>query len=141
MRLAFEFQTDDYDCAQLLPKDTGGTFFEIDYQKGGEAEDGPWHPAGADWKKFRRTDRVAGFATAEIQSPAPEPLARRWAGIVDRPVEETRDANDEPAWSIALENAGLRFVTARDGRPEGLAAIDLRVNDADACLASLGQSQ
>lgn len=132
MRLAFGFQADEYDCAQLHPKDTGGTFFEIDYQHGGEAEDGPWHPAGPDWKKFRRLERVAGFAAAEIQSPDPERLARRWAGIIDRATAEA----SADAWTIALDNAELRFVPARDGRPEGLGGIEVIATDPGACLAA-----
>ena len=39
---------EDYGLMQLHPKDTGGSFFEIDEQRGDNAHalDGPWHPAG-----------------------------------------------------------------------------------------------
>ena len=36
---------------------------------------------------------------------------------------------------IAFENAFLRFVPITDGRPEGLGALDLKVEDRDRALA------
>src|SRR6185312_14507856 len=54
---------------QLHPKDTGGSFFEIDQEVGEHAndEDGPWDPAGgADWKAGQRLDVVTGITAAEI---------------------------------------------------------------------------
>ena len=57
---------------QLHPQDTSGSFLEIDVQVGGEPLDGPWMPAGKNWQKAIRTERVDGIAAAEIQSPEPE---------------------------------------------------------------------
>ena len=48
VRVAWEFETPgEYTCMQLHPRDTGGTFLEVDAQFGERALelDGPWHPA------------------------------------------------------------------------------------------------
>ncbi len=130
LRLALAFKTDDFDNAQLHPKDTGGSFFEIDWQRGGEALDGPWEPAGPDWQKYRHLDVVSGIPAAEIQSSDPEALARRWSEIAQIDLERTEDVFELP-----LQNARLRFVSATDGRPEGLGGIDVAVVDRERCLA------
>jgi hypothetical protein len=116
---------------QLHPKYTGGAFFEIDWNTGGEREDGPWHPAGPDWKPHVRTDTVRAITTVELQSPDPAGLADRWshiAGIALTPGE----AGPE----LPFTNARLRFVEARDGRGEGLGGIDLAATNASAIAAA-----
>ena len=63
---------EDYGPMQLHPKDTGGSFFEIDEQRGTtHALDGPWHqpvltgsePSGL---------IVSGISAAEIQCDDPD---------------------------------------------------------------------
>jgi hypothetical protein len=119
---------------QLHPKDTGGAFLEIDEQQGGRAHapDGPWHPAGHDWQRARRTGRVRGIVAAEIQCDEPAKVAARWSEIVEIPV--ANDARGRA--SIALQNATLRFVPIEDGRGEGLGAIDLAAADRAAIVAA-----
>jgi hypothetical protein len=121
IRSALELDSDHYRMMQLHPADTGGTFLEIDEQLGGEQLDGPWEPAGPEWLVARRTDVIAGITAAEIQSPEPDRLAARWANILQRSLERT-----EAGWEIMLDNASLRFVSATDGRGEGLSGIDLQ---------------
>lgn len=130
LRKAFSFQTEEFDNAQLHPKDTGGSFFEIDWQRGGEAPDGAWEPAGAHWQEHRRLDVVSGMPAAELQSPDPQALAGRWGEIAEIEVERRGDG-----FELALENARLRFVPAKDGRPEGLGGVDVTAVDAARCLA------
>jgi len=119
---------------QLHPKDTGGAFLEIDEQQGPRAHDpdGPWHPAGPDWQRARRTARVRGIVAAEIQCEEPGKVAARWSEIVELPLAP--DPRGRPA--IALENATLRFVAIEDGRGEGLGAIDLATADRAAIVAA-----
>jgi hypothetical protein len=121
---------------QLHPKDTGGSFFEIDEQLGAGAHDldGPWWPAGPGlgWRDHRRLDRVRAITAAEVQADDPDALAARWAGIAELPV--TPDAAGRP--SIVLDNATLRFVPCTDGRPEGLGGIDVATVDRAAVLAA-----
>ena len=122
-----------HDTIQLHPADTGGAFFEMDEMlvEGGDAVGGPWWPAGKNWEPYVRTDMVGGISAAELQSPDPEKLARRWAGIADIPIDT--DEHGNPAF--ALDNATVRFVEAQDGRGEGLGGIDVIANDREAILA------
>jgi len=125
VRAALEHDGRHYLLLQLHPRDTGGSFLEIDVQLGGEAEDGPWEPAGEHWHDARM-DLTLGIVAATLQSDDPAALAARWSAILDRPIV----AVDEVP-TIALDNAELRFVVATDGRGEGLGGIDVRVADAD----------
>ena len=120
VRFAMAHDTDFYKILQLHPKDTGGSFLEIDQQTGGEdIENGPWEPAGPDWQKARRTEVVGGIIGAVIQSEDPVRLANRWSELLDIAVA----GGDRP--SIELDNATLMFVEATDGRGEGLNGLYL----------------
>ncbi|MGE0484910.1 MAG: VOC family protein [Gammaproteobacteria bacterium] len=133
VRIVHAFETDDFRNLQLHPRDTGGTFFEIDEQVGPRAHerDGPWLPAGAEWQRARRLERVQGIAAAEIQAEDPRAVAERWASIAELPV-----AQAGTTWTIPLDGAALRFVPIADGRPEGLAGLDLCCPDPAPVLAA-----
>ena len=133
VRTVLEFDHDGYQCLQLHPADTGGSFLEIDRQEGGEDPAGPWEPAGPDWQAAIRTDIVAGIAGVQIQSAEPSGVAARWSEITAIPVT----GGDEPA--LELDNATLRFVPSADDRGDGLAAIELHTVDADAAQAAAKQ--
>lgn len=129
VRIAFEFDDPDgYRCMQLHPRDTGATFFEIDEQRGEGAldPDGPWHPAGPDWQRHRRTEVSRAIVAAELQVDRPRDVARRWGDIAEVDVHD--DEGGRPA--LALDNATLRFVPVADGRGEGLGGIDVLVTSA-----------
>lgn len=121
---------------QLHPRDTGGCMLEHDYNAGSQAEDGPWHPAGADWKPAVHTDRVAKMIGAELQSDDPSALAARWGEILDVPVT----ANESDDLVLKLDNAELRFVKNSDGRGEGLGGVDLAVSDKNAVLSAANKA-
>jgi Glyoxalase-like domain len=125
IRKVLERDEPNYSIMQLHPRDTGGSFLEIDYQAGDQSPDGPWAPAGRDWKRAVRTDVVRAIAAAEIQTPEPDALAEQWSRIVEIPVKA--DATGHP--SLRLENTTIRFVRDRDGRGEGLAGLDLIAAD------------
>lgn len=132
IRIVTEADREDYRIMQLHPKDTGGSFLEIDEQRGPGAHDvdGPWEPAGGHgWVAARRTGRVSGIAAAELQCEDPEGVARRWSEILDLPVTGPTGAAE-----IALDGATLRFVPCTDGRPEGLGGIDVTTVDRAAIL-------
>ena len=132
VRIVNQFETEHFRNMQLHPKDTGGSFFEIDEQLGDDAHeaDGPWAPAGLDWRNHRRTERVTGIVAAELQCGDPQQVARRWSEIAQ--IELT--GSDHPV--LSLDNAELRFVHCADGRPEGLGGIDLACADRPAVLAA-----
>ncbi len=135
IRVVTHFETADFRNMQLHPRDTGGSFFEIDEQLGADAHDpdGPWEPAGgAAWKQAQRLDVVSGVTAVEMQCDDPANVAARWAGIAELPVG--RDSAGHIA--ITLENATLRFVPIADGRPEGLGAMDVVARDRGHILAA-----
>jgi hypothetical protein len=135
IRKVLEFEVDgEFRDMQLHPKDTGGAFLEIDEQLGprAHAPDGPWHPAGPNWQRARRTARVTGIAAAEIQCDDPGKTAARWSEIVEIPV--TKNARGRA--TLALDGSTLRFVPIADGRGEGLGAIDLAAADRAALRAA-----
>jgi hypothetical protein len=119
----------DYGLMQLHPKDTGGSFFEIDEQRGENAHDldGPWHPAGPNWQRAKQLGRVSGISAAEIQCDDPGSVASRWSEVAQIPLTDN---------TLQLDNATLRFVECLDGRPEGLGAIDVICTSVDAVLSS-----
>ena len=127
VRKVIEQDTKHYKLMQLHPRDTGGSFLEIDVQVGGESMDGPWEPAGPKWQQAK-TDVVSGIIAAEIQADDPAALAARWSSILDRDVRAGVDGHP----TIDLDNASLRFVAITDGRGEGLGGIDVAVGAANA---------
>jgi hypothetical protein len=158
IRIVTQFETDHFRNMQLHPKDTGGSFFEIDQQLAtgvvhttpsarispgaedgagdGWRDDGPWEPAGGDaWKSARRSDRVTAIEAAEIQADDPAAVAARWSEIAEIPL--TCGPAGVPV--LPLEGSTVRFVEVRDGRGEGLGGLDLRVADRDAVLAAARQ--
>ena len=132
IRLVADSDRHEYRLMQLHPKDSGGTFFEIDEQLGDRAyePDGPWEPAGGEnWVKARRTDRVTAITAAEIQCDDPATVAARWSEIAEIPLESRGGVTTMP-----LENATIRFVPCSDGRPEGLGGIDVATANSAAVL-------
>jgi len=132
IRKALEHDEPQYRLLQLHPRDTGGSFLEIDQQIGGEDANGPWQPAGRDWHAAVRTDVVRAVAVAEIQAADPRLLAKRWSEILELPIAD--EAGGAP--SLRLENAAIRFVADRDGRGEGLGGVDVVATDPPRLLAA-----
>jgi hypothetical protein len=125
VRIAWETVYETVHFMQLHPADTGGTFFQIDWDTENDHQ-GHWVPAnGKGWKEFVRTGVVSEIRAAELQSPDPETLAGRWSSLADIPLQKDRTGNPE----MQLKNAVIRFVKDIDGRGEGLGAIDIKVID------------
>jgi hypothetical protein len=123
VRKVVESDTKHYCIMQLHPRDTGGSFLEIDVQHGGEQLDGPWEPAGPTWQD-NRTSVLIGVTGAEIQCDDPSALSSRWSAILDRSAIKL----SSDSWGITLDNAIIRFVVSTDGRGEGLGGIDLSMD-------------
>ena len=120
---------------QLHPADVPGAIASLHWNEGDDDPAGPWGPAGPDWKPAQRTDVIRAMRAAELQTDDPRALAARWSQVLDRPVETGPAGHPQ----IALDDATLRFVPATDGRPEGLAALDVEVADRDRLLAAAQQ--
>lgn len=130
VRIANRLDYGTYVGLQLHPKDTGGAILETSTDPRSDAPDGPWHPAGDDWKKAVRTDVTKRMSGVEVQSPEPRALAARWSEVLNIDVSE--NSSGQPM--LQLENAVLRFVPVEDGRGEGLAGLDLEVADRETIL-------
>lgn len=125
VRIAWEHEGKAFHGMQLHPADTGGAFFEIDWDAMGEPE-GHWTPAGgSEWVSRMHTDVVKYFSAVEMQSADPRGLAERWSSIAELPLRK----DSRGRFEMPLENASVRFVEAADGRGEGLGGVDLVVAD------------
>jgi hypothetical protein len=125
VRLVLDHEAKGFHAMQLHPADTGGAFFEIDWDAKGEPE-GNWMPAGGSgWTAARRDEVVSGYSAVELQSADPRGLAERWAKIAALPLRNDARGRIE----MALDNAAIRFVEASDGRGDGLGGIDLVAAD------------
>ena len=132
IRKVVDRSDDEYQLLQLHPKDTGGSFLEVDVQVGSKGQAGEaWHPAGPDWQRAARTDVVTGIAAAEVQGPDPAALAARWGEILDVAVT---DDGGHP--TLHLTGSAIRFVPDQDGRGEGLGAIDVATVDPERARAA-----
>jgi hypothetical protein len=134
VRTVLEFEESDYRCMQLHPRDTGGSFLEIDWQRGGEDLGGPWAPAGPDWQQAARTDVVSGITAVEVQAERPDEVAARWSEIVEIDLDGGGDGDS--VRRLPFDNAEVRFVAATDGRGEGLSGVELVAVDPDAARAA-----
>lgn len=132
IRKALEHDTAEFKNMQLHPRDTGGSFLEIDQQADWTQENDNWSPAGKNWKPAVRTNVVKAIVAAEIQTPDPQKLADRWAQILELPVK--LDAAGNP--SITLQNGTIRYVKDTDGRGEGLGGLDLVAADRAKAIAA-----
>ena len=131
VRAANEIRYPDYQELQLHPRDVGAAMLSFSRQEGGEAVDGPWHPAASKGTPAGRSAVVHSMAAAELQSGDPARLAERWSEVMELPL--SRDGRSRPV--IALDDATLRFVPATDDRGEGLAGLDLACADKAGVLA------
>jgi hypothetical protein len=131
LRRVLEFDEREYSCMQFHPRDTGGSFLEVDHQANSVPPDGAWWPAGKHWRDAVRTERVSAIAAAEVQAPDPDKLAARWGEILETPVARLGGVS-----ALALANATLRFVPESDGRGEGLGGIDVVATDRARALAA-----
>jgi hypothetical protein len=131
IRIANEINHGDYQELQLHPRDVGAAMLSFGRQEGGEAPDGPWHPAASRGTATHGPVVIRAMTGALLQGEDGERLARRWSEVTELPLG--RDVRGRPA--IVLDDATLSFVTATDGRGDGLAGLDLACADGAGVLA------
>jgi hypothetical protein len=138
IRTPIRSEGESYHIMQLHPRDTGGSFFEIDWQHGGEDPFGPWEPAGPDWQKARRTEIVDGISGLDLEAADPERVAARWSQITEIPVEEQEDVPVLP-----FDNAIIRFLPPGADGPaksgDTIVGVDLIAVDKAAALAAASE--
>ena len=115
------------EASHIHPRDIGGAIVSLDWMDSW----GRWEWGGPGWREKTRTDVASRIVGAEIQAADPDAMSARWAEVLGLPREAAGDG-----WRIALEEDGeIRFVTAKDGRGDGLRAFDVVVNDPAAVRA------
>lgn len=130
VRVAWESSRPGWTLIQLHPGDLKTTFLDVEWDQGGDLA-GPWPPAGGSgWEDSVRQDLVVDFSAVELQADDPAAAARLWSAVTGAPVEVEAGV----PW-VRLNNAGLRFAPATDGRGPGLSAVDLRVRDPEEIVA------
>ena len=137
VRLAFALDYPDYRGFQLHPRDGRAAILEFDHTDGGEALDGPYHPAGPAWQTGRRPALVQGLALAEVATPDPAGLARHWSALMDWP--STADASMPGSQRFDFDFGVVRTVPAPPGMAEHISALHLQVSDPAAVLAAATQ--
>ncbi|MGH0034713.1 MAG: VOC family protein [Myxococcota bacterium] len=134
VRIVWELALPDIATVHLHPRDLGGAIVSLDQA------DPPasWRWAGPDWESHRRPGGARALRSAELQSADPRALARRWSQVLGRPAVElpAGAAHPEGALEIALDPGALRFVAERDGRGEGLCAVEIEVADPESVCAA-----
>jgi hypothetical protein len=119
---------DGVHMTHIHPKDIGGAIVSVDQMEPWER----WEWGGPIWRDHMRTDTSVGITGAELQSDDPEAMAKRWSEILGPAVEKA-----DGGWRMRLDDGGeIRFVTAVDGRGEGLGSFDVAVRDPDAVRAA-----
>ena len=117
-RVVYEAKGKDILGLHVHPRDTGGTLLSLDQAEPWES----WEWGGPEWRDHVRTTVVTDIAGCELQGADPEAMARRWSEVLARPL-------GADGVSLRLEEGTIRFVEARDGRGEGLSAVDLVAAD------------
>lgn len=117
-RVVWEITLDDIAAVHLHPKDVGAAIVSFDEPKPPES----WRWGGPDWRQHRHAERVSMIVGAELSSPNPNALARRWAEVLGRPCR----ALGGDVEVIDLDGGQLTFVPDVDGRGPGLAGVVMK---------------
>ncbi len=104
----------------IHPKDIGGAILSLDHMNPKER----WEWGGPHWTDHVCTEVSVAIIGAELQAEDPRTMAARWAAVLGRAAEEA-----DGGWHIHLDEGEIRFVSARDGRGDGLGGFDVAVRD------------
>ncbi len=133
VRDIWRHDADDCHATHFHPADVPGAILSIDDMgpEGDPAGELPrWKWAGPNWREFVQTHATKALTGVEIQSDNPDATAKRWAEVLDRPLDSVVGM---PA--VKLDNAHIRFAPDTDGRGVGIGAMDILPADRDNILA------
>ena len=130
VRVVDDIDRPDYRASHFHPADFAGVLASIDEQR--SAPDylepyGDWMPAGPDWRETR-TDDVLDLTGITLTAPDPDALARRWAELLDLPLDPADPRR------LPLTRGEIRFAGGPAGQGTSIATIELKVADLDATL-------
>lgn len=129
VRVVFEIALDDVASIHLHPRDVGGAIVSFDAPRLRAS----WPFAGQDWERAVRTDVSRALVGVELQAAAPAALAARWAAVIGSAARGVEGEGQE----IPLADGGaIRFLPSRDGRGDGIVAIDVRMTDCDRAVTA-----
>jgi hypothetical protein len=120
VRVANRIRHDQYLGVQLHPKDTGGAMLEFNSTADGADPLGPYAPAGPNWQRAIRTERVRSIAGVGIEAPDADGISARWASLLERPVQDAGQGRRR----ISLDAGAIDFVPS-SGREEVFTTVDL----------------
>jgi hypothetical protein len=115
MRVVWQVDLPDISATHLHPADTRGAIVSLDQSR----PYGSWRWGGPEWTSrvgAGAPGRLAGIAIAVAD---PEAVARRWAQLLDVPIEVAENP------LLLLGDAEVRFLPATDERSEGLVEISV----------------
>jgi glyoxalase-like protein len=135
VRVVWKVDLDDIAGTHLHPKDIPGAIVSLDWA----SPTGSWRWAGPAWTGTAPDHPAGGIAGITIAVDQPAAAAQRWAGVLGLDAEV-----DGGKVVVRLESAGqaLRFVSAADGRGEGITEVWLtpgmaRLDDGDGPVAEI----
>ena len=126
VRIAWEVTLDDAATIHLHPKDVGGAIVSFDSM----VPPTTWKWAGPHWQDTLQMDVVSEITGVELQSEDPAAMAARWGEVLGCP---RIDGPGDEYW-VHVDSGSVRFVTARDGRGDGLSGINVRATDRERLL-------
>lgn len=121
VRVVWEIDVEGARAVHLHPRDIGGAILSFDQM----LPPVNWLWAGPDWESKVRTGVVSGIVGVTLQGEDPAGMAGRWAEVLG---SETVEAGDGE-YRIPVHSGVVRFARDADGRGDGVACVDLRVND------------
>jgi catechol 2,3-dioxygenase-like lactoylglutathione lyase family enzyme len=121
-RVVDQIDKDGAAFTHIHPKDIGGAILSLDHMVPTER----WEWGGPHWPDHVRTDVSVAIVAAELQAADPGAMAERWAAVLGRPTEQIQGA-----WRIQLDHGEIRFISARDGRGDGLGGFAVAVHNPD----------
>ena len=130
IRVVWEAKLEDIATVHLHPRDVGAAILSLDASVPAEA----WRWAGPNWTGGSDPAQAGchdAIVSARLQSADPAALAERWSRALGRPV-----IRDDGALTLPLDEGGIEFTAATDGRGDGLAGMSIRVADREASLAA-----
>jgi len=131
VRIAMQHDNKTGNYLQFHPADTGGAFFELDWDSVNDPT-GHWPPADGDgWQdKINRTI-IGDLVGVELQGDDPAALADKWSALTGLALEPRAGIP-----TLGFANAGLGFVKATAGRGDGLGGLDVTCTDPSAAIAA-----
>ncbi len=120
VRVVWTADLPDMAGTHLHPKDVPGAIVSVDWAKPTTS----WRWAGPSWTGQAPAHGAGGLSGLTIEVSDPPAAARRWAEVLDL---AAADDADQGSARVELPDHGqwLRFVPARAGQGEGIAAVTI----------------